>query len=124
MNAQVQTSLLLSTVAAKEMAKCRAILAGEEMTPEQSALSEWWGRLRRIERAAFFMLAGVNHGNTGKQWMQLPPKQRAALVLVAGKWAENMQAITGTLKALRKEAADALTQEARKASRPRVQVAA
>lgn len=124
MNAPVNQSLLLSSVAAEHIARCRALLAGEEMTGEQLVLSNWWNGMKRIERYAFFCLAGINNYNTKKAWMELPEKQRAALVLTAGKWVEGMQGVLTTLKETREKAQAMLEQEARKSMLPRVKAKA
>lgn len=115
MTAAIAPSLIQQSVAAEHIAKIRAILSGEEMTPEQAALSHWWGGLRRFQRSALFLLAGVNNGSVEKSWQKLPMKQRAALVLAAQAWAENMQGIMTTLKGVRQDALATLQREARTA---------
>lgn len=114
MTAAIAPALIQQSVAAEHIAKMRAILSGEEMTPEQAALSNWWGGLRRFQRSALFLLAGINHGSVEKPWQKLPAKQRAALVLAAQAWAENMQGIVTTLKGVRMKALAELKNEAAK----------
>lgn len=119
MNATVNPSLLLNSIAAEHIAKCREILANPGMTAEQTVLTRWWAGQRRIYRAALFMMAGVNYGNTKKEWMELPIKHRAALILTAQAFAENMHGIMSTLKTAKVKAHDVIEQESRKALRVR-----
>ena len=116
MTAAIAPSLIQQSVAAEHIAKMRAILSGEEMTPEQAALSHWWGGLRRFQRSALFLLAGINYGSVEKKWADLPTTQRAALVLAAQAFADNMQGITSTLKGVRLKALAELRAEAAKAA--------
>ncbi|MDF2446981.1 MAG: hypothetical protein K0S46_2217 [Moraxellaceae bacterium] len=89
----------------------RAILAGQEMTGEQLALSNWWGGMNRVQQGAMFQLAGIVRGVTGKPWMKLPEAQRAALVLTVRALAENLAGIMGTLQAVRSMAVAKLREE-------------
>lgn len=96
------------------------ILAGETISAEQMHLQTWWNGRSRIERSAFFNLAGINHGNTGKQWLELSNQQRAALVLTLDKFAKETTGLVRTLATVRKSAIDALQQEVYKTSQPRI----
>lgn len=124
MNAHVKPSLLSDEIARDALAKCRAILAGDELTGEQLALADWWERLGRIKQRAFFVMAGVRFGATGKQWMELPEKQRAALILAIDAIAKSAREIEATLKQVRLQAREKLEQESRRVMRPRVSAAA
>jgi hypothetical protein len=96
------------------------ILAGESITAEQAQLQTWWNGRSRVERSAFFNLAGINHGNTGKAWLELSSQHRAALVLTLDKFAKETSSLVRALATVRKSAIDALQQEAYKASQPRI----
>lgn len=121
MNAQVQPSLLLKAIAAENCARCRAIFAGDEMTPEQFALSGWWKELPKIKRRALFLIAGIpDRFSVRREWVAMPDKHRAAIVLAAQAWTNEMVSIVETLKDVRAKARDVLEQEARKAMRLRV----
>ncbi|MDP2227577.1 MAG: hypothetical protein Q8J78_08890 [Moraxellaceae bacterium] len=101
MNAPVKQSLLVQSVAAEHIAKCREILSSNEMTGEQFALSEWWAGQRLFERAAFYQLAGINRYNSHSEWMQLPEHYRAALALAFARWREKLAGIDSTLRRVR-----------------------
>lgn len=116
MTAAIAPTLIQQSVAAEHIARIRSILAGTEMTPEQAALSHWWNGLRRFQRSAMFLLAGVNYGSVEKNWCDLPQKQRAALVLAAQAFSENMQGIMLTLKGVRQKALAELKAEAARAA--------
>lgn len=124
MTAALAPAVIQQSVAAEHIAKIRAILSGEEMTPEQAALSHWWNKLRRFQRSALFLLAGINYGSVEKKWADLPTKQRAALVLAAQAFADNMQGITSTLKSVRQDALATIKKEARTARKMPTKAAA
>jgi hypothetical protein len=114
MNAQVKPSVVQRSIAAEHIRQCRAVLADDGKTPEQTALSFWWGSLRRTERRALIDLAGIHHGNTGNDWMQLPAKQRAAIAVTASLWAEKLASLASTLSEIRTEAVMVLKHERNK----------
>lgn len=103
MNAPVKRPLLLQSIATESIARCRAILSGEEMTPEQFAMAQWWGGLHKRQQRALFQLAGIPDRFPLRAWLELNEKQRAALVLVVGNFAPKLQAINSALQSLRQE---------------------
>lgn len=124
MNAPVNASLLKPSVAAEELAKCRAILAnGTGKSPVEAAMTEWWGRLRRHQRRALLELAGVNHPSVEAQWSDLPLTHRAALAMALPDLAAMLNQIRTTISGVREQAKSVLEKEARKAMRPRVKAA-
>lgn len=112
MNAPLKPSLLLSSIAAENLRKCRAILAGSEQTPEQMELSHWWKNLKREQRRALATMAGIAHIKTGDQWMDLKPKHRAALVVHVRALATSLASVLSSLTFVHQEALHKLQREA------------
>lgn len=105
---------MLGSIAAENIRACRAILAGESMTPEQAELDHWWRNLTHVQRSAMFLLAGVQYPKKTVNWLAIPDQQRAALVLTARAFSENLNTIQSTLKFCRQNAMARLQSEAEK----------
>lgn len=120
MNATVNQKAINRSVATEHLRRIWAILAGEELTPEQYQLQNWWADLNRVQRRAFFTLAGINHGDTGKAWMELKPTHRALLLVVLDDFGQKVHRINNALRKVRFEAKAHIEQEYLKSLQPRV----
>ncbi|MFN3586044.1 MAG: hypothetical protein ACK4UT_00955 [Moraxellaceae bacterium] len=85
--------------------KCRAVLAGTEVTPEQMMLSHWWAALKKHQQRAVMTLAGIPDHFTLRPWLDMPRQQRAAIVLAIGALAPGLLGIQRDLVRLRHAAA-------------------
>lgn len=112
MTAPLPASPLLQAIARDHLRQCRAILAGEQQTPEQVALSVWWHGLTREQRRGLMLAAGIAHAAPHRDWQRLPELQRAALVLVSRTLLESLQGVASTLQYVRATALDRLQAEA------------
>lgn len=116
MNMPVNRSALLQRIASENLRACRQILAGDQQTAEQLALSCWWDNLPRTTRAALLTMAGVPPEKriASRKWQKLPEPQRAAVILTARAFAESVGGILATLTDLRAKALQSLQAEARR----------
>lgn len=106
MNAPVKQSLLLpeAKTAADHLAQCRAILAQPGESPVESAMNEWWGRLKRHQRRALMELAGLARCRVEAKWADLPASNRAAIAIALPDLAAKLCEIRVTLSGVREQA--------------------
>lgn len=117
MNAPVKPNLILQTIAADNLARIRADqAAGDSRHPVDVAMSQWWAKLKRHQRRAFYTFSGVNGSSVDAQWFDIPLKYRAALALMLPELAELTNQIRVTVSGVREQAKAVLMNETRRPS--------